>query len=253
MRNYTYFLILLFVFCLSGCKNETLVNAEIKGERIPIDSSIVTDREIENFVKPYSDHINKTLDSILAYNPSDLNKGEGELNTAIGNLMADIVMEQTNPVFKSRTGKDLDLVLLNHGGIRSTIGKGPVTARTAYNIMPFENEIVVVELTAVKIQEMLDYLENNKTAHPLSGIEIKMDRNYKINSTTINGKQIEAGKTYFVATSDYLQQGGDNMNFLKDPVTMHRIDYKIRNAIIDYFGKVDTLRTARDNRYIRSN
>ena len=253
MRYYPFFAVVLSILIFPGCKNEPLVNAEIKGERIAIDDKTIPDTEIENFVKPYSEHINKTLDSILAYNPGDLNKSEGELNTAIGNLMADIVMEQANPVFKSRTGNDIDIVLLNHGGIRSTVGKGPVTARTAYNLMPFENEIVVAELTSDKVNEMLDYLESNKTAHPLSGIEIKMDGNYKITSTTINGNSIEPGSTYFVATSDYLQQGGDNMNFLKDPVSLHRIDYKIRNAIIDYFGKVDTLRTARDNRYIRSN
>lgn len=253
MFRHSFFTAFLSIIFLSGCKNEPLVNSEIRGERISIDDKISPDRDIEEFVKPYSDHINKTLDSILAYNPHDLNKSEGELNTAIGNLMADIVMDQANPIFKSRTGNNIDMVLLNHGGIRSTIGKGPVTARTAYSIMPFENEIVVVELTSDKIKEMLSYLESNKTAHPISGIEIKLDRNYKITGTAINGEPIESGKTYFVATSDYLQQGGDNMDFFKDPVELHYIDYKIRNAIIDYFSKVDTLKTARDNRYTRSN
>lgn len=253
MRHKPLFVFFISLILFAGCKNEPLVKAEIEGKRIEINNSISPDDEIENFIKPYSEHINKTLDSVLAYSPVNLNKTDGELNTAIGNLMADIVMEQANPVFLSRTGNDIDMVLLNHGGIRSTIGEGPVTARTAYNIMPFENEIVVAELKGEKIQEMLDYLENNRTAHPLSGIEIKMDRNYKITGSTIKGAPIESGRTYFVATSDYLQQGGDNMNFLKDPVSLHRMEYKIRNAIIDYFGKVDTLRTARDNRYTRSN
>lgn len=252
MRTYRY-IFLLAIILFSGCKNEVLVNSEIEGKRIAIDENINPDQQIEDFVRPYSNHINKTLDSVLAYNPTDLNKSEGELNTAIGNLMADIVMEQANPVFKSRTGNDIDIVLLNFGGIRSTIGKGPVTARTAYNIMPFENEIVVVELTGEKIQEMLDYLENNRTAHPLSGIEIKVDRNYNITETNIQDTPFDPAATYFVATSDYLQQGGDNMNFLKDPVSLHRIDYKIRNSIIDYFSKVDTLKTERDNRYFRVN
>lgn len=253
MRTYQIFTLYISLMLLAGCKNERLVNAELKGKRIEINNSISPDAEIENFIRPYSEHINKALDSVLAYNPFDLNKSEGELNTAIGNLMADIVMEQANPVFQSRTGNGIDMVLLNHGGIRSTIGKGPVTSRTAYNIMPFENEIVVAELTGGKIQEMLDYLENNRTAHPLSGLQIEMNNNYKITGTLINGKPIDPSATYFVATSDYLQQGGDNMNFFKDPVSLHFIDYKIRNAIIDHFQKVDTIKTSRDNRYIRSN
>jgi 2',3'-cyclic-nucleotide 2'-phosphodiesterase (5'-nucleotidase family) len=32
----------------------------------------------------------------------------------------------------------MDIVLLNHGGIRSIIPKGEVTTRTAFEIMPFE-------------------------------------------------------------------------------------------------------------------
>src|SRR5690554_2411375 len=109
MRNISIFAIILFSLILVGCKNELLAPAEIKGVRISIDETITPDREIEDFVKPYSDHINQTLDSVLAYNPADLNKSEGELNTAIGNLMADIVMEQANPIFKSRTGNDIDM------------------------------------------------------------------------------------------------------------------------------------------------
>lgn len=241
----------LLTLVLISCKTGTLEPAAIKGKRIAIDQNITPDSSIKNFIKPYSQHINKTLDSVLAYNPTNLNKSDGELNTALGNLMADIVMDQVNPIFKSRTGNEIDIVLLNYGGIRSSVGKGPVNARTAYSLMPFENEVVIVELTGEKIKDMLSYLESNRTAHPLSGIQISVDENYKILEATVNEEKIDPEKTYFVATSDYLQQGGDNMIFLKDPVNFYNIDYKIRNTIIDYFKKVDTLKTKRDNRYIK--
>lgn len=249
--GYRGFFFIVIVFGVLGCKTESYQSTEINGERIPIESSIPEDTAIANFIKPFSEHINSTLDSILAYNQQDLNKSEGDLNTAIGNLMADIVMEQANPVFNSRTGKNIDIVLLNHGGIRSTIGKGPVTARTAYSVMPFENEIVVAELKGEKILEMISYLENNRTPHPLSGIKLKADKNHKITSATIDGKEIDPNQNYYVATSDYLQQGGDNMTFFQDPENLYIVDYKIRNAMIDYFQKIDTLNTGIDGRYIK--
>ena len=249
MKVKFFFLVLLLI--AASCKQENLVPAEITGKRISIDEGIPPDTSIANFIKPYADHVNSNLDSIIAYNPSELNKNDGELNTALGNMMADLIMEQVNPVFKSRTGKDIDIVLLNQGGIRSSIGKGPVTARTAYNLMPFENEVVIVELKGKKLLEMLDYLESNRTAHPLSGIRILMDENYKIKDVTVKGEQIDPKKNYFVATSDYLQKGGDNMLFLSDPINLFGADYKIRNAIIDYFYKVDTLKTQRDDRYTK--
>ena len=105
------FLLMLVIF---SCKTGILEPTEIEGKRIAIDQSITPDTSIENFIKPYSLHINKTLDSVLAYNPTNLNKSDGELNTALGNLMADIIMEQVNPVFKSRTGKEINIKIWNN-------------------------------------------------------------------------------------------------------------------------------------------
>lgn len=246
--------VLLMTLCLmalSSCKNHKEFLANIESERISVDNTIQEDTSITSFIKPYKEHLNATLDSTLAYNPELLSKSNGDLNTAIGNLMADIVMEQTNPVFKSRTGKEIDFVLLNHGGIRAELPEGNVTARSAYNLMPFENEIVIAEISGKKVLEMLDYLSRAKTAHPVSGIKITADKEYKIVDARINGEKIDQNKTYFVATSDYLQQGGDNMTFLQDPVNLYRSDYKLRNEIIDYFEKTDTIKAEIDNRYIR--
>ncbi|MDT0644361.1 5'-nucleotidase [Zunongwangia sp. F363] len=250
MKFYRLAYILLCFFLISSCKTEHY-SAKIEEKRIAIDSDIQQDTSITNFIQPYKEHINSVLDSALAYNPSNLSTSDGDLNTAIGNLMADIVLEQANPVFRQRTGHNIDAVLLNYGGIRSTLNKGKVTARSAYALMPFENEIVVAQLTGAKMKEMLQYLEDAGTAHPVSGIKIKMNDNYKIVEATIDGKPIDTSKTYFVATSDYLQQGGDNMAFFNNPEKLYNVDYKLRNAIIDYFRKVDTIEAKVDNRFIR--
>lgn len=236
---------------LASCKNDPVAVSDVSSENIPITNEIKGDTAIQNFIKPYKEHVNNTLDSALIYNPKLLTKSEGDLNTAIGNFMADAVMEQANPVFKSRTGKNIDFVLLNKGGIRAELPKGNLSARNAYELMPFENEIVIVELSGKKVKEMLDYLGEAKSAHPVSGIKLTADKNYKIIDARVNGQKIDENKTYFVATSDYLQQGGDNMNFFKDPVNLYGADYKIRNAIIDYFKKKDTLKAEIDDRYTR--
>ncbi|MDT0676725.1 5'-nucleotidase [Autumnicola musiva] len=250
MKSYKLAYLLLCSFLVLSCKSESN-SAKIEAQRIAIDQRIPQDTAITSYIAPYKEHINATLDSALAYNPGNLSKDDGELNTAIGNLMADILMEQANPVFRQRTGQKIDAVLLNHGGIRASLNKGIVTARSAYGLMPFENEIVVAELSGAKVQEMLQYLEDAGTAHPVSGVQIKMNNNYKITEATINDKSIDSNKNYFVATSDYLQQGGDNMIFFKDPVKLYHLDYKLRNAIIDYFRKVDTIKAKIDNRLIK--
>ena len=247
----SYLILIACCAMLFSCKTEPKEVVEIGTERIAVDGSLQEKPEISSFIKPYKEHLNATLDSTLAYNPYLLSKNDGDLNTAIGNLMADAVYIQANPVFRKRTGKNIDIVLLNHGGIRAEIPAGKVSARTAYQIMPFENEIVVAELSGKKIKEMLKYLERAKSAHPVSGIKILADQNFSTIKASIQGEEINETKTYFVATSDYLVNGGDNMAFFEDPVNLYPVNYKIRNAMIDYFKKTDTIKAKIDDRYIR--
>ncbi|MGA9327376.1 MAG: 5'-nucleotidase [Salegentibacter sp.] len=242
--------LLLGLVLLASC-GQKVQKTEETGKRIAISDSIQADTSISNYIQPYKEHLNNTLDSTLAYNPKNLTKREDGLNTALGNLMADVVMQQANPVFKKRSGKDIDMVLLNSGGIRSDLSKGNISRRSAYALMPFENEIVVTELSGEKMKEMLQYLQQGKTAHPISGAQIKLDENYNLLEAKINGKEFDPQQTYFVATSDYLQQGGDHMDFFKDPVQLYHLDYKIRNALIDYFEKTDTIKAKADQRFVQ--
>jgi len=242
---------LLIVFLVFACAKEKQSVSRIEGKRITISDSIAANEEIEAFIKPYRERIKEDMGKVLSYAPKDMNKNDGELETTIGNLMADFVRSQSEPVFKKRTGKSIDICLLNHGGIRAPIPKGPIKTQTAFNVMPFENSIVVAELTSENVHGLVAYLAKAKRAHPIAGLTIKLDNDFKLIEALVNGKPIEDGKTYHVVTSDYLQNGGDRMNFFKDPITLEILDYKIRNAMIDYFKSVDTIPARLDGRFVK--
>ncbi|TCK64714.1 5'-nucleotidase-like protein [Winogradskyella wandonensis] len=249
MKTKIFFLCLI-VLIFSSCKQDYSIS-KIEGKRLEINDSIKADNTVDAFIKPYRDKVNKDLDSTLAFAVDTYSKTDGELNTAIGNFMADALYEMTNPVFKSRTGKDIDLVLLNHGGIRSIISKGNITSRTAYEVMPFDNTVVVTTLKGEQIKELLTYLASRKRAHPIAGLQVILNADGSINRALIKGSEIDYNKTYYVATSDYLYNGGDRMSFLKSKDSLYDLDYKIRNLLIDYFKKIDTLRPTIDDRFIQ--
>jgi len=247
----TYLFILLNIFTFSGCKeqDQNLHLTKIEGKQITITDSIKANKEIDAYIKPFRDRIENDLDSVLSYSVDTYSKKDGEYNTAIGNFMADAVYSESNPIFKSRTGKDIDMVLLNHGGIRSILPKGNVSKRTAFGLMPFENSIVVVALKGTQMNSMMQYLAKGKRAHPVSGLKLKIDKDSHVIDAKINGKTIEKDKTYYVATNDYLYNGGDNMSFFKTNDSLYVLDYKIRNALIDKFIKLDTVKPVVDNRF----
>jgi 2',3'-cyclic-nucleotide 2'-phosphodiesterase (5'-nucleotidase family) len=244
-----HFVVFVTIIGLTSCKQDYKTLKKIEGKQISIDSTHIQKASIEEFVSPYRRRINEVLDSTLAYAPKTITKTDGEFNTSAGNLMADIVLSEANPIFKSRTGKEIDFVLLNHGGIRSIISAGNVSARNAFEVMPFENNIVVAEIKGKDVLEMVSFLIKSGRAHPIAGMQIVLDKSKKLRYTKINGKFLHPESTYNVATSDYLVSGGDNMGFFKNNTSVTDTDYLIRNAMIDYFKKIDTLAPKVDNRF----
>lgn len=249
-----HFVTIVTFIVFFSCKDSKIELSEIKGgKEVLVDSVLGSNTRIEAFVKPYRNRVNEVLDSTLAFAPFTISKSDGELNTTAGNLMADVVLSEANPpIYKSRTGNDIDFVLLNHGGIRSIISKGNISSRTAYEIMPFENTIVVAELSGKSVQEMVNYLRDSGRAHPVAGLQIILDKENNVKSVKIQGKPLNETETYHVATSNYLLNGGDRMGgFFKGAVKSVNTDYLIRNAMIDYFEKVDTVAPKVDDRFIK--
>lgn len=247
--RFTHLLILLYFLFFFNCKNEKLKLSKIEATQVLISDSIATNSEIEDFIKPFRCHIEKELDSTLTFSTATFSKTDGILNTAIGNYMADAVFNEVNPIFNKRTGLNIDMVLLNYGGIRATLPKGNISAKNAYNIIPFENSVVVVALKGAQIDSLVYYLSKAKKAHPISKLQLTLNKDFDVIEATINEQPIERNKIYNVATSDFLYKGGDHMTFFKTNDTLYNLEYKIRNVLIDHFKKVDTINPVIDNRF----
>lgn len=244
-------IVIFTTFCfLLSCKKEGKQKLyQIKAQQNAIDSALNSDKKIDSFIAPFKKHLNNELDSPLAFANSDLTKIDGVLVSSLGNLMADICLLQSNSVFEKRENKHIDFVLLNHGGIRAPIPKGIITARNAFEVMPFENEMVVTTLSGNKVKELLTYIATEKKAHPIANLRIKIAKEGNTYSDVlINGNPFDETQTYNVLTSDYLQQGGDNMTFFSNPEHLYKLDYKLRNTLIDYFKNGDRISPNLDKR-----
>ncbi len=245
------FVILLTLSLLVACSSNKYNNYLVSGKLLPISDTLPLNKEIQSFIYPYKNHITKDLDSVLAFNPITQDKSKGQWETNIGNFFATTTLKLSQPIFQKREKKNIDFCMLNHGGIRAIIPAGNVTSRTAYEIMPFENSIVVIGLTGKEIIELANYVLIEKKPHPLEGIVIKTNKDYsKIISIKINDLPLEENRIYYVATSDYLSNGGDNMTFFKKSNLKYDLDYKLRNLFIDYFKKVDTIPNIRTKHVI---
>ena len=160
-------LIIGFISLVLSCDNSKKL-VTTGGQNISINKDLQAVKEIDDIITPYKENLDKTMNEVLSFSMDTYSKNDGDYNTAVGNLMADAVFELTSPLFKSRTGKNIDMVLLNHGGIRSNLPKGNITTKTAYSLMPFENSVVVTALKGSVIIEMTNYLKSFKKIHSVS-------------------------------------------------------------------------------------
>ena len=247
-RRSLAYLTFLFVF-FTSCKGVVSHLSKITADTIAIDSTITTSSNVDNIIIPYKKKLDTEMQQVLSFAPIELQKNDGVMQSSLGNLLADMCFEMANTTFKEKTNKTIDFAMFNHGGIRSIISQGNVTKEDVFKLMPFENELVVTTLPGTKVIELVDYFIDSKRAHPLSK-QIQLIIDGDDYTLKINDNVFQSNKTYNVLTNDYLQNGGSNMLFFKDPVALTRLNYKVRDAIIDYFKKVDTLQTAIDDRII---
>ena len=243
---------LTLILVLVGCSQKYQIT-KIEGKQIKVTAKSTDNSSIENYILPYRTRINQDLDSVLAYCPETLDKSTDMLQTKIGDFLADITLAKTKVLFKKREDKTIDVCLLNHGGIRAILPKGNVTTRTAFEIMPFENTALVLELKGEQLADIANHIVLEKKPHPISGITFTIDAQNKVKNIKVNQQDLQLNKTYYVVTNDYLANGGDNMVFFKKATKTFDLNYKLRNILIDYFKDVDTIPTTFEIKITKEN
>jgi|TARA_A100001234_G_scaffold209338_1_gene208101 5'-nucleotidase len=213
-----------------------------------IDIIGLEDSTLTDIINVYKDSIDLKLDNVIGFSKGLYTKDDYsriKFNSSLGNLIADIIYKQADSVFYKSFGNNIDFVLQNHGGIRSSLLEGEIKLTDAYKILPFENEIVVLEISKEVFDEMVLFLSNEKFPHPISGFSIMNDKALIDKEKSLNDK-------FFLATNDYLLSGGDNMFFLERNSRVFNLGYSLRDAFIDYTINEEDLESKVDNRFIRN-
>lgn len=252
---YKVFIKVSFVVLLSfvSCKRsqDSLKLKRIEGKQIAIDPSIDIDDELESFITPFREEIDVQMKEVIAYAPQTLDKNRDQNETLLGNFMADLCQKRAQEKLTELTDKPIDFTLLNIGGLRSNIDKGPVHVLNAYEVMPFENHLVVAELDFQTTMDLLQYLANSDNPHPISkSLKVVFDDD-QIKQALVNGQEIDNKRTYMVLTNDYLINGGDNMDFFKKAKHVFALDYLVRDALLDELIEIDTIKVNYDQRMVR--
>lgn len=219
-------IILSCLLLITACKTNTFI-ADVEEKSIKMDNSMEGDAAIEALILPYKTQLDATMNVKIGKVAQSLPKDRPE--SLLGNWVTDALHVQCEQYFE----QEIDFTYTNYGSLRiPALNKGDVTIGNIFELMPFDNMMVVVELDYETLMKMVNHFAE-KGGEPISHHFNMVIKDGKPTNVTINGKPIDKNRTYKMVTTDYIANGGDSLFFLKERPTAHLQKY-FRNAVIEY-------------------
>lgn len=232
MRNLIYAAFLLLGF---GCR-APLSSPTVQPRIYQIEEQAQTDQartQVQSMVStiaPYKAQLDEQMNRQLATVATKLKKGQPESN--LGNWVADLTAAAAA---QHSGGKAIAFATLNQGGIRVTeIGTGPLLVSEIYELMPFDNELVLMELSGKVVKEFISHIANDGGWPVSAALSVQKESNGL--NIRLNGKAIDPEATYTVALPDYVANGGSDAAMLKG-LPQIKTGLLIRDLLIEYAGK----------------
>ena len=212
---------------LPGCKSGSvqLVSKEDKLISIRADS-LAIDRVTDSIIQPFRQTLAQEMNKVLVNADFPIEKALPE--SSLGNLVTDIC--------RKRCSLPSDFCILNNGGLRVALPQGAITKGKVFELMPFDNEIVVVTISGERMKELFEYIATNKGI-PVSGLKGRLLSN-GMTEVYIGDQAFDPSKNYRICTTDYLANNGDKMSFFSKPILLETTGYKLRDALIDEFTQL---------------
>jgi 2',3'-cyclic-nucleotide 2'-phosphodiesterase (5'-nucleotidase family) len=219
---------------LSSCSHKTSVS-NISESHVIVNKDKV-DSTIYKVMLPYKKTHDEQMYAVIAKSEEAMVKAD--IESTLGNFFCDAVIYET----KKMLGKDsamLDVAIFNKGGLRNSLPKGNITIGNIFELMPFDNEVVLLKLSGPQFKDMCEKIVE-KGGIPVGGMRMTM-KGTTPTDITIKGKPFDETKEYWVVTSDYLANGGDSYNFFKNAKERRLMNALLRNVIINYCEDITKL------------
>lgn len=231
------------------------LNINVKASERAIDESVPADASVEAAIAPYSVKVHE-LEKPIGKLEGDLKRG-GMGGGSLGNFVADALRDRA----QVKLGKPVLLAVINSSGLRkSQIPAGDISTSDIYQLLPFENALVTLDLTGEQLRRFLDVTVARRNAQSGARIVYRTNPEKKqaeIVKVTLGGqgseREIDPKTVYTIVTIDYLVKRGGDYAVLQEGRNLKELGLTMRDAVLDYV-KAETaagraLRAALDGRF----
>lgn len=217
---------LKFTFNVEG----KLLNVEGISEKIcKTDEKIIANDNMERIIKSYEEELSDILLEKIAYLDRDLDYDKDNGLTYIGMVIAESLRRIANT----------DIVLIDGREITGGLEQGEVTVEDLYTIVPYDNELVTINLTGEEIKNIIEdkiKLNDNECVQ-FAGINVYYDESREIGKrvTSIkltNGTSLDMNRSYKVLISDFMLSSKTENSVVNNEEVMEN-NINIRNSIME--------------------
>jgi 2',3'-cyclic-nucleotide 2'-phosphodiesterase (5'-nucleotidase family) len=154
--------------------------------------------------------------------------------SSLTRLIADILLTEAR-----KTDPNVNMAITNIGGIRRPLFQGNITVGDVYEILPFDNSLLILEYKGSDIIAIANAIAA-KGGESISGITLDI-QNHIATNIHINNQPIDSTKTYKVVTTDYLSWGNDQLAPLANYINSTPLNLMMRDAMLNYLKDNDTI------------
>ena len=214
----------------------------VSTEAIPVDASLdpIQDNDYLAQLAPTKASLEREMNVQIGYAPETLWVNEPECPML--NWATDALWEAAKKVYNGR----VDIAIVNMGGMRCSWAAGPITRGNVFELMPFDNQLVVLTLKGVDVLALCESFARYG-GQGVAGMRVKTVDG-KLADVTVAGRPVDPNALYTVATSDYLSGGTDHMEALTRYMDCWNSELKIRDLYLEAVREQDTIRAAVDGR-----
>ena len=220
--------LILFAFVLISCRTTQHISST-EVAYVSTEDQTVIDNGVEAMISPYRSQLSEKMNVVLGELDQDLVKGKP--NSNLGSWFTDILHAEAEAIFDT----EIDLAVQNYGGLRiPSVPAGPLTVNKIYELMPFDNTLVLLDIPGVTLKLFLDGIAASggwPVSHTLSMTII----DEQATDIMIRDQALDPKKTYKIAIPDYVARGGDKNDFLKG-VPLTDSGLFIREVVIDHLN-----------------
>jgi len=218
-------LIIILMICLQmACKSRVVEPEQVQSKQYELVQTF-DNKPIAatNLIRPYKKALDSLMKMPIATAAIPITKALPE------SLLGNLVTDKIKAYYENTYGIKLHALILNQGGLRIELPQGTITRSMVYELMPFDNELVLFQMKGIHLFDVLLHIAE-KGGMPVSGIEMGI-KDKSPQDIKIAGKDFDKNANYMIATSDYLFNGGDKFNF-SNATGLQYTKLKVRDLIM---------------------